>query len=91
MSHRHWRSQMWQTHDSKYAFLEAGLVTMTNHVNLDYQQVVEITQKPDVAEMRMMTKIKHKTLLRKRRRSFFPETWLWQCFNVRYLFTMVIS
>ena len=81
---------MWQTHDSKYAFLEAGLVTMTNHVNLDYQQVVEITQKPDVAEMRMMTKIKHKTLLRKRRRSFFPETWLWQCFNVRYLFIMVI-
>ncbi|CAK8682027.1 unnamed protein product [Clavelina lepadiformis] len=88
-------ANMWwnsaNSRDAKYAFLESGLVVMTDVVSLNYKASTQLfshlltqsmnqairSRDEDANEFRS-----HRHRSPRRKRTFFPETWLWSCFNV---------
>nr|CAB3233265.1 C3 and PZP-like alpha-2-macroglobulin domain-containing protein 8 [Phallusia mammillata] len=77
--------------DAKYAFLESGLVVMTDVIKLDYKMNVQLF--PQLLRQSMRQAIRtqevppnearnQRNRVRRRHRTFFPETWIWRCFNV---------
>ncbi|XP_058019201.1 C3 and PZP-like alpha-2-macroglobulin domain-containing protein 8 isoform X1 [Ahaetulla prasina] len=75
--------------DARCAFTETGLVAMTDLVSLNHRQhgslyteeVVPAFQ-PHTGMLVASTPSKAQPRADKKKRTFFPETWLWQCFNV---------
>ncbi|XP_063146713.1 C3 and PZP-like alpha-2-macroglobulin domain-containing protein 8 [Candoia aspera] len=75
--------------DARCAFTETGLVVMTDLVSLNHRQqgslyteeVVPAFQ-PHTGMLVASAPSKAQPRADKKRRTFFPETWLWQCFNV---------
>ncbi|KPP66238.1 C3 and PZP-like alpha-2-macroglobulin domain-containing protein 8-like, partial [Scleropages formosus] len=77
------------TKDARFAFTETGLVVMTDMVSLNHRQsegmytdeAVPAFQPHTATQMASM----HSRAVpraEKRRRTFFPETWVWRCLNV---------
>nr|XP_009861615.2 C3 and PZP-like alpha-2-macroglobulin domain-containing protein 8 [Ciona intestinalis] len=85
-------TDMWwdfsQARDAKYAFLESGLVVMTDVLSLDYKVTTPLlpqlirSQAMTGAGIRTQGQARQASRLGRRHRTFFPETWVWQCFNV---------
>ncbi|XP_048651313.1 C3 and PZP-like alpha-2-macroglobulin domain-containing protein 8, partial [Marmota marmota marmota] len=77
------------TKDSGFAFTETGLVVMTNRVSLNHRQdgslytdeVVPAFQ-PHTGTLVAVAPSRQPPRAEKRKRTFFPETWLWRCVNV---------
>ncbi|TRY62333.1 hypothetical protein DNTS_025869, partial [Danionella cerebrum] len=77
------------TKDARYAFTETGLVVMTDIVSLNHRQsggmftdeAVPAFQ-PHTSTLVAATHVQSGTRAENRRRTFFPETWIWRCFNV---------
>ncbi|KAG8126756.1 putative C3 and PZP-like alpha-2-macroglobulin domain-containing protein [Naja naja] len=75
--------------DARCAFTETGLVAMTDLVSLNHRQhgslyteeVVPAFQ-PHTGMLVSSAPSKAQPRADKKKRTFFPETWLWQCFNV---------
>ncbi|XP_033108114.1 C3 and PZP-like alpha-2-macroglobulin domain-containing protein 8 [Anneissia japonica] len=68
--------------DAGFAFSEAGLKVMTDVVLLKFHQNAPINGGVEVTSL---NKEKVESRLPKRetrKRTYFPETWLWQCFNM---------
>uniref|UniRef100_H9G5Q9 Kazal-like domain-containing protein n=1 Tax=Anolis carolinensis TaxID=28377 RepID=H9G5Q9_ANOCA len=78
------------TKDSRFAFTETGLVVMTDFVSLNHRQHGGMYTDEAVPAFQphsgtLVVASPHpKALPRvdKRKRTFFPETWLWRCLNV---------
>eukprot|EP00057_Strongylocentrotus_purpuratus_P031565 XP_785018.3 PREDICTED: C3 and PZP-like alpha-2-macroglobulin domain-containing protein 8 [Strongylocentrotus purpuratus] len=78
------RSPMWNAmrlRDADFAFREAGLRVMTNKVQLRFQDLSALHGdgtgfSPHVATKRSVQSTD------KRRRAYFPETWIFNCFNI---------
>ncbi|KAI7791344.1 C3 and PZP-like alpha-2-macroglobulin domain-containing protein 8 isoform X1 [Triplophysa rosa] len=77
------------TKDARFAFTETGLVVMTDMVSLNHRQsggmytdeAVPAFQ-PHTSTLVAATHTRSGTRAENRRRTFFPETWIWHCFNV---------
>ncbi|XP_068599327.1 C3 and PZP-like alpha-2-macroglobulin domain-containing protein 8 [Brachionichthys hirsutus] len=77
------------TKDARFAFTETGLVVMTDMVSLNHRQsggmytdeAVPAFQ-PHTSTLVAATHARPNTRAEKRRRTFFPETWVWHCLNV---------
>ncbi|KAG9486397.1 hypothetical protein GDO78_006660 [Eleutherodactylus coqui] len=77
------------TKDARFAFTETGLVVMTDVVSLNHRQsdgmytdeAVPAFQ-PHTGTMIASSHSRITPRFEKRRRTFFPETWIWHCFNV---------
>nr|XP_026245668.1 C3 and PZP-like alpha-2-macroglobulin domain-containing protein 8 [Urocitellus parryii] len=77
------------TKDSGFAFTETGLVVMTDRVSLNHRQdgslytdeVVPAFQ-PHTGTLVAVAPSRQPPRAEKRKRTFFPETWLWRCVNV---------
>ncbi|KAL7992852.1 hypothetical protein Chor_017108 [Crotalus horridus] len=75
--------------DARCAFTETGLVVMTDLVSLNHRQrgslyteeVVPAFQ-PHTGMLVASTHSKAQPRADKKKRTFFPETWIWRCFNV---------
>ncbi|XP_063770568.1 C3 and PZP-like alpha-2-macroglobulin domain-containing protein 8 isoform X2 [Pseudophryne corroboree] len=93
-SQRRRRSSIFPWHwdiikDARFAFTETGLVVMTDTVSLNHQQsggmytdeAVPAFQ-PHTGTLVASSYTKIIPRFEKRKRSFFPETWIWHCFNV---------
>ncbi|XP_038157657.1 C3 and PZP-like alpha-2-macroglobulin domain-containing protein 8 [Cyprinodon tularosa] len=77
------------TKDARFAFTETGLVVMTDMVSLNHRQSGGMYTDEAVPAFQphtstLVTAIHPRPTIRteKRRRTFFPETWVWRCFNV---------
>nr|XP_033811133.1 C3 and PZP-like alpha-2-macroglobulin domain-containing protein 8 isoform X1 [Geotrypetes seraphini] len=93
-SRRHRRSSMFSWHwdiskDARFAFTETGLVVMTDLVSLNHKQTGRMYTDEAVSLFQphtgsLMASMHSKVIQRaeKRRRMFFPETWIWRCLNV---------
>ncbi|XP_044217735.1 C3 and PZP-like alpha-2-macroglobulin domain-containing protein 8 isoform X1 [Thunnus albacares] len=77
------------TKDARFAFTETGLVVMTDMVSLNHRQsggmytdeAVPAFQ-PHTSTLVAAMHSRSTTRAEKRRRTFFPETWVWHCLNV---------
>ncbi|XP_071343784.1 C3 and PZP-like alpha-2-macroglobulin domain-containing protein 8 isoform X1 [Trachinotus anak] len=77
------------TKDARFAFTESGLVVMTDMVSLNHRQsggmytdeAVPAFQ-PHTSTLVAAMHSRPTTRAEKRRRTFFPETWVWHCLNV---------
>ncbi|XP_054646446.1 C3 and PZP-like alpha-2-macroglobulin domain-containing protein 8 [Dunckerocampus dactyliophorus] len=77
------------TKDARFAFTETGLVVMTDVVSLNHRQsggmytdeAVPAFQ-PHSSTLVSATHSRIPVRPEKRRRTFFPETWVWHCLNV---------
>ncbi|XP_056132926.1 C3 and PZP-like alpha-2-macroglobulin domain-containing protein 8 [Lampris incognitus] len=77
------------TKDARFAFTETGLVVMTDIVSLNHRQsggmytdeAVPAFQ-PHTATLVAAMHSRPVPRTEKRRRTFFPETWVWHCLNV---------
>ncbi|XP_076009289.1 C3 and PZP-like alpha-2-macroglobulin domain-containing protein 8 [Genypterus blacodes] len=77
------------TKDARFAFTETGLVVMTDVVSLNHRQsggmytdeAVPAFQ-PHSATLVAAMHARPAPRAEKRRRTFFPETWVWHCLNV---------
>lgn len=77
------------TKDARFAFTETGLVVMTDMVSLNHRQsggmytdeAVPAFQ-PHTSAIVAATHTRSPARAEKRRRTFFPETWVWRCFNI---------
>lgn len=77
------------TKDARFAFTETGLVVMTDMVSLNHRQsggmytdeAVPAFQ-PHTSAIVAATHTRSPVRAEKQRRTFFPETWVWHCFNV---------
>lgn len=77
------------TKDARFAFTETGLVVMTDMVSLNHRQsggmytdeAVPAFQ-PHTSTLVAATHTRPPTRAEKRRRTFFPETWVWHCLVV---------
>ncbi|PNI50716.1 CPAMD8 isoform 3 [Pan troglodytes] len=77
------------TKDSGFAFTETGLVVMTDRVSLNHRQdgglytdeAVPAFQ-PHTGSLVAATPSRHPPRTEKRKRTFFPETWIWHCLNI---------
>ncbi|CAN9500475.1 unnamed protein product [Ophioblennius macclurei] len=77
------------TKDARFAFTETGLVVMTDMVSLNHRQsggmytdeAVPAFQ-PHTSTLVAAMHSRSTPRTEKRRRTFFPETWAWHCFNV---------
>ncbi|XP_065102652.1 C3 and PZP-like alpha-2-macroglobulin domain-containing protein 8 [Paramisgurnus dabryanus] len=77
------------TKDARFAFTETGLVVMTDMVSLNHRQsggmytdeAVPAFQ-PHTSTLVAAMHARTGTRAENRRRTFFPETWIWHCFNV---------
>ncbi|KAM9619623.1 C3 and PZP-like alpha-2-macroglobulin domain-containing protein 8 isoform 6-T8 [Morphnus guianensis] len=93
-SHRRRRSSVFPWHwditkDARFAFTETGLVVMTDIVSLNHRQnggmytdeaVPAFQPHTGTLVATMHSKIAPRA--EKRKRTFFPETWIWHCLNV---------
>ncbi|KAM9761751.1 C3 and PZP-like alpha-2-macroglobulin domain-containing protein 8 isoform 1-T1 [Menidia menidia] len=81
------------TKDARFAFTEAGLVVMTDMVSLNHRQsggmytdeavpAFQPHSSTVVAAVYPQPAVRSVPLAEKRRRTFFPETWVWHCLNV---------
>ncbi|RXM94927.1 C3 and PZP-like alpha-2-macroglobulin domain-containing protein 8 [Acipenser ruthenus] len=77
------------TKDARFAFTETGLVVMTDMVSLNHRQNGGMYTNEAVPAFQPHTgtavgAVHSRTVPRaeKRRRTFFPETWIWHCLNV---------
>ncbi|XP_039255837.2 C3 and PZP-like alpha-2-macroglobulin domain-containing protein 8 [Styela clava] len=77
----HGRQQL-TSRDSLYAFLETGLVVMTDVVTLKHKQDVQVFSQLSRQALMQSPPAKIKSRKRRKLRSFFPETWYWKCFTV---------
>ncbi|XP_013402650.1 C3 and PZP-like alpha-2-macroglobulin domain-containing protein 8 [Lingula anatina] len=78
-----------RSRDAKYAFEEAGLIILTDKVSLNHKQDPRDFQGPlfqspfggtfSVAALTSSFRNNRRVLHRKR--TYFPETWIWSCFN----------
>ncbi|XP_015280131.1 PREDICTED: C3 and PZP-like alpha-2-macroglobulin domain-containing protein 8 [Gekko japonicus] len=95
MSLRRRRSSIFPWHwditkDARFAFTETGLVVMTDRVSLNHRQHGSMYTDEAVPAFQphtgtLVASTHHsKTVPRseKKKRIFFPETWLWHCLNV---------
>ncbi|XP_018112272.1 C3 and PZP-like alpha-2-macroglobulin domain-containing protein 8 [Xenopus laevis] len=77
------------TKDARFAFTETGLIVMTDIVSLNHRQsggmytdeAVPAFQ-PHTGTLVGSSYTRMATRTEKRKRTFFPETWVWHCFNV---------
>ncbi|MGH0168414.1 UNVERIFIED_CONTAM: hypothetical protein FKN15_054850 [Acipenser sinensis] len=77
------------TKDARFAFTETGLVVMTDMVSLNHRQnggmytneAVPAFQ-PHTGTLVGAVHSRNMPRAEKRRRTFFPETWIWHCLNV---------
>ncbi|XP_039622768.1 C3 and PZP-like alpha-2-macroglobulin domain-containing protein 8 isoform X2 [Polypterus senegalus] len=77
------------TKDAHFAFTETGLLVMTDVVSLNHRQnggmytdeAVPAFQ-PHTGTMVAAMHPRSTTRADKRKRTFFPETWIWQCLNI---------
>ncbi|XP_052446900.1 C3 and PZP-like alpha-2-macroglobulin domain-containing protein 8 isoform X1 [Carassius gibelio] len=77
------------TKDARFAFTETGLVVMTDMVGLNHRQsggmytdeAVPAFQ-PHTSTLVAAMHSRPGTRAENRRRTFFPETWIWHCFNI---------
>ncbi|XP_054395865.2 C3 and PZP-like alpha-2-macroglobulin domain-containing protein 8 isoform X6 [Pongo abelii] len=77
------------TKDSGFAFTETGLVVMTDRVSLNHRQdgglytdeAVPAFQ-PHTGSLVAAAPSRHPPRTEKRKRTFFPETWIWHCLNI---------
>ncbi|XP_024909513.1 C3 and PZP-like alpha-2-macroglobulin domain-containing protein 8 isoform X2 [Cynoglossus semilaevis] len=77
------------TKDARFAFTETGLVVMTDMVSLNHRQsggmytdeAVPAFQ-PHTSTLVTATHSRPTLRAEKRRRTFFPETWVWHCLNI---------
>ncbi|KAG7488064.1 hypothetical protein MATL_G00029970 [Megalops atlanticus] len=77
------------TKDARFAFTETGLVVMTDMVSLNHRQsggmytdeAVPAFQ-PHTATLVASMHSRAVPRAEKRRRTFFPETWVWRCVNI---------
>ncbi|XP_061594140.1 C3 and PZP-like alpha-2-macroglobulin domain-containing protein 8 [Cololabis saira] len=77
------------TKDARFAFAETGLVVMTDMVSLNHRQsggmytdeAVPAFQ-PHTSTLVAATHPRPTSRAESRRRTFFPETWVWHCLNV---------
>ncbi|XP_032990817.1 C3 and PZP-like alpha-2-macroglobulin domain-containing protein 8 isoform X1 [Rhinolophus ferrumequinum] len=77
------------TKDSGFAFAETGLVVMTDLVSLNHRQdgglytdeAVPAFQ-PHTGSLVAVASSRQPPRAEKRKRTFFPETWIWQCLNI---------
>ncbi|KAM4574402.1 C3 and PZP-like alpha-2-macroglobulin domain-containing protein 8 isoform 2-T2 [Fundulus diaphanus] len=77
------------TKDARFAFTETGLVVMTDMVSLNHRQsggmytdeAVPAFQ-PHTSTVVTAVHPRPTTRSEKRRRTFFPETWVWHCLNI---------
>ncbi|XP_038284200.1 C3 and PZP-like alpha-2-macroglobulin domain-containing protein 8 isoform X4 [Canis lupus familiaris] len=77
------------TKDSGSAFAETGLVVMTNLVSLNHRQdgglytdeAVPAFQ-PHTGSLVAAGSSRQPPRAEKRKRTFFPETWIWRCLNI---------
>uniref|UniRef100_A0A480DIY3 C3 and PZP-like alpha-2-macroglobulin domain-containing protein 8 n=2 Tax=Sus scrofa TaxID=9823 RepID=A0A480DIY3_PIG len=77
------------TKDSGFAFAETGLVVMTDLVSLNHRQdgglytdeVVPAFQ-PHTGSLMAAVSSRQPPRTEKRKRTFFPETWIWHCLNI---------
>ncbi|XP_035593483.1 C3 and PZP-like alpha-2-macroglobulin domain-containing protein 8 isoform X2 [Oncorhynchus keta] len=77
------------TKDARFAFTETGLVVMTDMVSLNHRQSGGMYTDEAVPAFQphtstLVAAMNSRTMPRaeKRRRTFFPETWVWHCVNV---------
>ncbi|CAB1331426.1 unnamed protein product, partial [Coregonus sp. 'balchen'] len=77
------------TKDARFAFTETGLVVMTDMVSLNHRQRGGMYTDEAVPAFQphtstLVAAMHSRTMPRaeKRRRTFFPETWVWHCVNV---------
>uniref|UniRef100_A0AAY5KU32 C3 and PZP like alpha-2-macroglobulin domain containing 8 n=1 Tax=Esox lucius TaxID=8010 RepID=A0AAY5KU32_ESOLU len=77
------------TKDARFAFTETGLVVMTDMVSLNHRQSEEMYTDEAVPAFQPHTSTLVAAMhsrpvprAEKRRRTFFPETWVWHCLNV---------
>uniref|UniRef100_A0A8C7S518 C3 and PZP like alpha-2-macroglobulin domain containing 8 n=1 Tax=Oncorhynchus mykiss TaxID=8022 RepID=A0A8C7S518_ONCMY len=77
------------TKDARFAFTETGLVVMTDMVTLNHRQTGGMYTDEAVPAFQphtstLVAAMHSRTVPRaeKRRRTFFPETWVWHCINV---------
>ncbi|MFT7798785.1 C3 and PZP-like alpha-2-macroglobulin domain-containing protein 8 [Arapaima gigas] len=95
LSTRRWRRSSvfpwhWDiTKDARFAFTETGLLVMTDMVSLSHRQSGGIYTDEAVAAFQPHTATQVASMplrvmprAEKRRRTFFPETWVWHCLNV---------
>ncbi|TWW57860.1 C3 and PZP-like alpha-2-macroglobulin domain-containing protein 8 [Takifugu flavidus] len=77
------------TKDARFAFTETGLIVMTDMVSLNHRQsggmytdeAVPAFQ-PHTSTLVAAMHSRPTARTEKRRRTFFPETWVWHCLNV---------
>nr|XP_004555063.2 C3 and PZP-like alpha-2-macroglobulin domain-containing protein 8 isoform X1 [Maylandia zebra] len=77
------------TKDARFAFTETGLVVMTDMVSLNHRQsggmytdeAVPAFQ-PHTSTLVAAMPSRPTNRVERRRRTFFPETWVWHCLNV---------
>ncbi|MXQ93470.1 hypothetical protein E5288_WYG021131 [Bos mutus] len=77
------------TKDSGFAFAETGLVVMTDLVSLNHRQdgglytdeAVPAFQ-PHTGSLMAAVSSRQPPRAEKRKRTFFPETWVWHCLNI---------
>ncbi|XP_029470045.1 C3 and PZP-like alpha-2-macroglobulin domain-containing protein 8 isoform X2 [Rhinatrema bivittatum] len=91
---RHRRSSMFPWHwdiskDARFAFTETGLIVMTDLVTLNHRQTGGMFTdeaapmfQPHTGTLVASTHAKVTPRAEKRKRTFFPETWIWRCFSV---------
>uniref|UniRef100_H2YPN1 Kazal-like domain-containing protein n=1 Tax=Ciona savignyi TaxID=51511 RepID=H2YPN1_CIOSA len=84
-AHMWWDYQ--PSRDAEYAFLESGMVVMTDVIilNSHTRLLPQLIKRTMTGALRTQEIPRHDAptnRLPKRRRTFFPETWVWQCFNV---------
>ncbi|KAM4808477.1 C3 and PZP-like alpha-2-macroglobulin domain-containing protein 8 isoform 1-T1 [Rhinophrynus dorsalis] len=77
------------TKDARFAFTDSGLVVMTDIVSLNHRQSGSMYTDEAVPAFQPHTGTlvgsSHSRIaprIEKRKRTFFPETWVWHCFNV---------
>lgn len=78
------------TKDARFAFTETGLVVMTDMVSLNHRQSGGMYTDEAVPAFQphtatLVAAMHSRTVPRaekQRRRTFFPETWVWHCINV---------
>ncbi|XP_077993522.1 C3 and PZP-like alpha-2-macroglobulin domain-containing protein 8 [Glandiceps talaboti] len=80
----------WLSQDAKFAFVETGLTVMTDSVMLNHRQestlhggADQVYTQPDYVQSLSGATQSYSNIPKseRRRRSFFPETWIWRCFN----------
>uniref|UniRef100_A0A3P8N6D0 Kazal-like domain-containing protein n=1 Tax=Astatotilapia calliptera TaxID=8154 RepID=A0A3P8N6D0_ASTCA len=74
------------TKDARFAFTETGLVVMTDMVSLNHRQSGGMYTDEAVPAFQPHTSTLVAAMpsrpTNRRRRTFFPETWVWHCLNV---------